>query len=112
MVDFIIEAQLRCRVSFHQLIALLICALATVYASNMWSDCVAFLGMRDKCTKMFDDFRDGVLILGCRSGMLLFTTQDLCWQGPSKLPLNQHKQWGGHSASFTQQHPANPLEQI
>jgi hypothetical protein len=34
----------------------------------MWSGCVAFLGMGDKCTKMFDDFRDGVLVFGCRSG--------------------------------------------
>ncbi len=72
MGDFIIEAQLRCRVSFHQLTALLICAPVTLYASNMWSDCVAFLGMGDKCTKMFDDFRDGVRVSGCRSWMLLF----------------------------------------
>lgn len=71
--------------------------------------------MGDKCTKKFDDFGDGVLILGCRSGMLLFTTQDLCWQGPSKLPLNQHKQWGPQRflhQSCPRQHPADPLEQI
>lgn len=37
----------------------------------MWLGCVAFLGMGDKCTKMFDDLRDGVLVFGCRSGMLL-----------------------------------------
>ena len=84
MVDSITEAQLRCRVSFHQLTALLICAPAT-YASNMWLGCVAFLGMGDKCTKMFGDLRDGVLVFGCRSGMLLLYDAGVMLAGPFQV---------------------------
>jgi hypothetical protein len=51
----------------------------------MWSDCVAFLGMGDNCTKVFDDFRDGVLVLDCRSGMLLFYDAGFMLAGPFEV---------------------------
>lgn len=65
MVDIIIEAQWRCRVSFHQLTAC-ICALLCI--SNMWSGCVALLSMREYSTKLFDEFLEEVLIYNLEVG--------------------------------------------